>query len=170
MDYNPNGIRLKDFRKMSTMEQINLVNSFSDGKKTLETITKQHFKFNIGLFFNACYDKNEIRYDKTEKKYIIIDINVLKNELDCLINPIEKELLKNLAEIKNLDMLIEFTNKIQRAEELIQNFNVDFTKTEIVSVRIYKNTKKIFDDYLESLGINKQEGYTKALLSFVHKI
>lgn len=169
MDYNPNGINLKDFRKMSTMEQINLVNSFSDGKKTLETITKQHFEFNVGLFFNSFYDKSEIRYDKAEKKYIVVDINVLKDELNSLINPEEKELLKSLIEIKNLNMLIEFANKIQRAEELIQNFDVDYTQTEIISVRIYRNTKKIFDDYLESLGISKQEGYTKALLSFVHK-
>lgn len=169
MEYNVKGIKLKDFRNMSTIEQIELVNSFTGGKKTLEMITKQHFAFNVGLFFNAFYDKSEIRYDKTEKKYIIVDINVLKDELDSLINPTEKELLNNLSKIKDLEGLVNFANKIQRAEELIESNDIDKTETEVISVRAYKNTKKVFDDYLEYLGISKQEGYTQALLSFINK-
>lgn len=169
MEYNVKGIKLKDFRNMSTIEQIELVNSFTDGKKTLEMITKQHFAFNVGLFFNAYYDKSEIRYDKTEKKYIVVDINVLKDELESLINTTEKEILSSLSKINDLDGLVKFANKIQRAEELIENYEINKTETEVISVRTYKNTKKVFDDYLDTLGISKQEGYTQALLSFIDK-
>jgi uncharacterized protein Smg (DUF494 family) len=166
---NVDGIKLKDFRDMTPLEQVNLINSFADGKKTLGQLTIENFAFEVDKYMLYAYGNYEIRYSKGLKKYVIIDLElVIKNNNDY-ISKDEKEALVGLSGLdkNNLEIMVAFVKRLAAAKELFKN--VDKEETEVTTVRVYKGVINAFNIYCENEGITKKEGYAMALMSFIKK-
>lgn len=166
---NIDGVNLKHFRSMTPLEQVTLINSFADGKKTLGQLTAENFAFEVDKYMNYAYGNNEIGYNKGLKKYIILDLELVRQTDNDCISKTEKEALIGISGLdkNNLEIMVAFVKRLANAKELFEN--VDKEETEVTTVRVYKGVINAFNSYCDSEGISKKEGYAMALMSFIKK-
>lgn len=148
IDNNIGGTKmtLAEFKALSTIEQIEYVNKFTDGKKTLKDIEKEHFEFtNIGKYI----DRAEGYWDGDIKKYVYIEVK--KQEI---FTPEEVMFLKNLY--KQHTITQDVTQKENEPEELITR-----------SIRIDKDTIDTFAKYCKNNNIKQSTALKIALLNFM---
>lgn len=96
---------LKDFKNLSTKEQIDFVNKFADGKKTLKQIEEENFNFrNVGKYIK----REEGFWDGNLKKFTYIEQknNFSSEEVEILKELINNHKIKNEIEIKENDEIV----------------------------------------------------------------
>lgn len=136
-------MELADFKKLSTKEQVDFVNQYTDGKKTLKQIEKEYFNFkNIGLYIN----RNEGFWDGKKKKFILIEQqnNFSTEEIEIL-----KELINNQRLSKNLSL-----NK--KDDEIV-----------LRSIRAYKSTLDKLADYCKKNKVKQQDIISLAIEQYI---
>lgn len=141
---------LEEFRNLETIEQIDYVNQFADGKKYLKDIEKEHFEFtNIGKYIK----KEEAYWDKQKRLYIYIGAkdNIFTSEEILFL----KQLYKRYKIGQNL------SESIQQEED----------KNDIVvrSVRINKDTINAFSKFCKDNHIIQSTALKIALEDFINK-
>lgn len=137
---------LKEFKELRTIEQIEYINKFTDGKKTLKDIEKEHFTFtNIGKYI----DRAEGYWDGDIKRYIHIEPKEEK-----IFTEEEILFIKNLY--KQHTITQDVTQKESEHEELITR-----------SVRVDKKTIDTFAKYCKDNNIKQSTALKIALENFM---
>lgn len=148
VDNNTGGTKmtLNEFKKLTTKEQIEYVNKFADGKKTLKEIEKENFEFtNIGKYI----DRAEGYWDGDIKRYIHIE---------------PKQDIFTTEEILFIkDLYIKHTLATQlitqkESEELITR-----------SIRVDKDTIDTFAKYCKDNNIKQSTALKIALENFMNQ-
>lgn len=137
---------LNEFKKLTTKEQIEYVNEFADGKKTLKDIEKEHFTFtNIGKYINRAegyWDGDIKRYIHIEpKQYIFTEEEIL--------------FIKDLYKKHTL------------ATQLITQDNTHEEELITRSIRIDKTTIDTFAKYCKDNNIKQSTALKIALENFI---
>ncbi|CEP45235.1 hypothetical protein [Paraclostridium sordellii] len=136
-------MELADFKNLSTKEQVNFVNKYTDGKKTLKEIEKEYFSFkNIGLYIN----RSEAFWDGKLKKFVLIEP-------------------KNNFSIEEVEILREIINNHKIKKE------IEFKKDdEIVlrSIRAYKSTLDKLVKYCKDNKVKQQDVISIALEQYIN--
>lgn len=136
-------MELADFKKMNTKEQIDFVNQFADGKRTLKQIEKEHFTFkNIGLYIN----RYEGFWDGKLKKFVHIEP---KNNFTNEETEILKELISNYQIQKNIINLSEDDEIILR------------------SIRLYKSSFDELGAYCKKNKLKQQDIISIAIKQYI---
>lgn len=142
---------LEEFKELKTIEQVNFVNKFADGKKTLSEIEKEYFEFtNISKYIK----REEAYWDKQKKIYIYIGAkdNVFTEE--------EIMFVKNLFKQHKI---------AQNLSESIQEQEEDKSDIVIRSIRIDKNTINEFSKFCKNNHIIQSTALKLALEDFMNK-
>lgn len=152
--YNPVNIKtggikmtLDEFKVLDTAQQVEYVNKFSDGKKTLKNIEEEYFEFtNIGKYINRA----EAYWDGDKRKYILIEPkqNIFTQE--------------EIMFIKQLYKQHKITQSIKQETTVEENL---ITR----SVRVDKDTIKTFAEYCKANNIKQSTALKIALEEFMNK-
>ncbi|CEP45205.1 hypothetical protein [Paraclostridium sordellii] len=135
-------MELADFKKLSTKEQIDFVNQFTDGKKTLKQIEREYFNFkNIGLYIN----RNEGFWDGKLKKFTLIEPK----------NNFSEEEIKILKEIIN-------NHKIKKEINLDKNDEI-----VLKSIRAHKSSLDKLADYCKKNKVKQQDILSLAIEQYI---
>jgi hypothetical protein len=148
VDNNTGGTKmtLNEFKKLTTKEQIEYVNKFADGEKTLKEIEKENFEFtNIGKYI----DRAKGYWDGDIKKYVYIEPK--KQEI---FTPEEIIFIKNLYKQHTITQNV--TQRENEPEELITR-----------SIRIDKDTIDTFAKYCKDNNIKQSTALKIALQNFM---
>ena len=138
---------LATFKNLSTKEQIEYVNQFSDGRKSLTEIEKEHFTFTkIGSYIN----RNEAFWDGATKKFILIE-----PKIKLPFDDDEIEILKQLIELQKAK------NKIEVERE---NNPVIFA-----GLKCGEKTLNQFKQFCKDKDIKQQDAVTMALEMFMQQ-
>lgn len=150
VDQNTGGIKkmtLEAFKKLSTIEKIDYINKFADGKKNLRDIEKEYFTFtNIGKYINRA----EAYWDGDKKKYIYIE---------------PREDIFTTEEIL-------FIKSLYKQHKVTQSITQETTVSENIitrSVRVDKDTIETFAKYCKDNNIKQSTALKFALESFMQK-
>lgn len=153
--YNPvskttGGIKkmtLTDFKKLSTTEQVNLINKYCNGEKTLTEIEKEYFTFtNIGKYIN----REEAYWNGDKKKYILIK---QKQEIFT-----EEEIM--------------FVKQLYKQHTITQSITQETTAKENLitrSVRVDKSVIDKFSQYCKDNNIKQSTALRVAMENFMQK-
>lgn len=115
---------LEEFKKLKTIEQVNFVNKYADGKKTLSEIEKEYFEFtNVSKYVK----REEAYWDKQKKIYVYIGTknNVFTTEEIMFVKQLYKQhiIAQNLADIiQEEDKKNIVTRSIRVDKDTIQAF------------------------------------------------
>lgn len=133
-------MELADFKKMNTKEQIDFVNQFTDGKKTLKTIEKEYFNFtNIGSYI----DRSKGYWDGNIKRFVYIQPQFSPDDLDVL-----KELINNHRLAKKFEL--------NKDDEIV-----------LRSIRTYKSALDNLANYCKKKKLKQQDVIALALEQFM---
>lgn len=134
-------MELADFKKLNTKEQIDFVNKFCDGKRTLKEIEKEHFTFkNIGFYIN----RNEGYWDGNIKRFVYIQPQFNQEDLDIL-----KEIVNNQRISKNLE------------------FDKENDEIVLRSIRAYKSSLDKLADYCKKNKVKQQDIISLAIEQYI---
>lgn len=140
-------INLVDFRNLSDIEKVDLVNNFAAGKKDLKDVTNEFFNFtNIGR-----YMPQNVKWSKLEKKYNFVEDK--KGEENMETNFTGEEILQ-------LKKIIAFFNK-----------PAESPKSELItrSVRVHGQEFNIFADWCREKNIKQSDAIFYALEEYMQK-
>ena len=133
-------MELADFKKMNTKEQIDFVNQFCDGKKTLKQIEKEYFNFtNIGSYI----DRMKGFWDGNIKRFVYIQPQFNQEDLDIL-----KELVNNHRLAKKIEL--------NKEDEIV-----------LRSVRAYKSSLDKLTDYCKKNKVQQQDILSLAIEQYI---
>lgn len=133
-------MELADFKKMNTKEQIDFVNQFCDGKKTLKQIEKEYFNFtNIGSYI----DRMKGFWDGNIKRFVYIQPQFNQEDLDIL-----KELVNNHRLAKEISL--------NKDDEIV-----------LRSVRAYKSSLDKLTDYCKKNKLKQQDIISLAIEQYI---
>lgn len=133
-------MELADFKKMNTKEQIDFVNQFCDGKKTLKQIEKEYFNFtNIGSYI----DRMKGFWDGNIKRFVYIQPQFNQEDLDIL-----KELVNNHRLAKKIEL--------NKEDEIV-----------LRSVRAYKSSLDKLTDYCKKNKVKQQDILSLAIEQYI---
>lgn len=153
--YNPVNIKtggikkmtLDEFKVLDTAKQVEYVNKFADGKKTLKNIEEEYFEFtNIGKYINRA----EAYWDGDKRKYILIEPKQ---------NIFTKEEIMFIKQLYNQHKIAQSI-----AQETITNENL-ITR----SIRIDEGTINEFAKYCKANNIKQSTALKIALEEFMNK-
>lgn len=131
---------LEEFKKLSTKEQIDFVNQYADGEKSLKEIEKEHFTFkNIGMYINRA----EGYWDGKLKRFIYIQPPFPVEDLEIL-----KELVGNYKLSKEL--------QLEENPEIV-----------LKSIRTHKKTLDKFTEYCTNKKLKQQDVIAIALEQYM---
>ena len=136
---------LREFKELTTKEQVELINKYADGILNLKDIEKKYFTFtNI----NKYIDRRNAFWDGQQKKYILI-----KKE-DGL-SPDEINFIKMLYKQHQMKLKIEA--------------DVNLNQSDIItrSIRVEKTTINKFALFCKENNLNQATALTKALEDFM---
>jgi len=139
-------MKLEEFKALSTIEQVNLINQFTDGKKNLGDIGREQFgTHNISNIIN----RHEAYWDGVKKCYVLIEPN------------------NNVFSQEEI-MFIKTLYKQSKLKETINNMEQD----EIInrSVRVNKDAMEKFAKCCKDNNLKQTNALTVALLDFMEKI
>ena len=144
-------IQKDDFIQLTTQQKVDLVNSFTDGTKTLTEINKNEFAFtNISKYIPA----NEARWDKTAKCYKILG---KKEEVFSNAQQFTEEevtILKNLIAQQKLAEEM----KIRKEDEVINR-----------SINVYKEQYKQFAAWCKENRVAQHDALYEAIKLLMNK-
>ena len=135
---------LREFKELTTKEQVELINKYADGILNLKDIEKKYFTFtNI----NKYIDRKNAFWDGQQKKYILIK----KEEL----SPDEINFIKMLYKQHKIKLKIEA--------------DVNLNQSDIItrSIRVEKTTINKFALFCKENNLNQATALTKALEDFM---
>lgn len=136
-------MNLKQFKTLSTKEQVDLINKYANGVLTLKQIEEQYFTFtNISKYIN----REEAYWNGEKKQYIFIEQN---------------------QEVFTTDE-IAFIKRLYKQHSITQSIN-NIKSGEIItrSIRVDKNAMDLFADYCKENNLKQVNALTKALLNFI---
>lgn len=135
-------MELADFKNLNTKEQVDFVNQYTDGKKTLKEIEREYFSFkNIGLYIN----RSQAYWCGKQKKFIMIEP---KNNF----NEEEIKILKEI--INNHKIKKELKNK--KDDEIV-----------LRSIRTYKSSLDELADYCKKNKVKQQDIISLAIEQYI---
>lgn len=147
---NTGGIKkmtLDEFKVLDTAQQVEYVNKFADGKKTLKNIEEEYFEFtNIGKYINRA----EAYWDGDKRKYILIE---------------PKQNIFTQEEIM-------FIKQLYKQHKITQSITQETTVKENLitrSVRVDKDTIENFAKYCKANNIKQSTALKIALEEFMNK-
>lgn len=133
-------MELADFKKMNTKEQIDFVNQFCDGTKTLKTIEKEYFNFtNIGSYI----DRSKGYWDGNIKRFVYIQPQFNQEDLDIL-----KEIVNNHRLIKKI--------QLNKDDEIV-----------LRSIRAHKSSLDKLTDYCKKNKLKQQDIISIAIEQYI---
>lgn len=136
---------LTEFKKLSTMEQVELINKFADGEKNLKDIEKEHFTFtNINKYINRA----EAYWNGEQKKYTLIE---------------PRQDVFTAEEIM-------FIKKLYKQHTITQNVTQDINEPEELitrSIRIDKTVIDTFAQYCKDNNLKQSTALKIALQNFM---
>lgn len=131
---------LEEFKKLSTKEQIDFVNQFTNGEKSLKEIEKEYFEFtNIGNYINRA----EGYWDGKLKRFIYI---------------------QPAFEIEDLEILKELVNNYKISKKLQLEENPEIV---LKSIRTHKKTLEKFAEYCTNKKLKQQDVIALALEQYM---
>ncbi|MBH8032977.1 hypothetical protein I6A86_17860 [Clostridioides difficile] len=138
---------LESFKKLSTIEQVDYVNKFADGKKNLRDIEKEYFTFtNISKYINRA----EAYWNGEKRRYVYIE-----SKQDVFTQ-------EEIMYIKQLYKQHKITQVITQETTVSENI---ITR----SVRIDKDTIETFAKYCKDNNIKQSTALKVALENFMQK-
>lgn len=138
---------LATFKNLSTIEQVEYVNQFADGTKSLIQIEKEHFTFTkIGSFVN----RHEAFWDGTARKFVLIEPKV--------------QLPFDDGEIEILKQIIE----LQKSKNKIESEKED-NPIIFAGLKCGEKTLNTFKHFCKDRDIKQQDAVTMALELFMQQ-
>ncbi|WP_419756974.1 hypothetical protein ACNUKZ_15270 (plasmid) [Clostridium perfringens] len=135
-------MELADFKNLNTKEQVDFVNQYTDGKKTLKEIEREYFSFkNIGLYIN----RSQAYWCGKQKKFIMIEPK----------NNFNEEEIKILKEIIN-------NHKINKEIEFKKNDEI-----VLKSIRAHKSSLDKLADYCKKNKLKQQDILSLAIEQYI---
>lgn len=135
-------MELADFKNLSAKEQVDFVNQFANGKRTLKEIEREYFSFkNIGLYIN----RSEAYWNGKLKKFIMIEPK----------NNFNEEEIKILKEIIN-------NHKINKEIEFKKNDEI-----VLKSIRAHKSSLDKLADYCKKNKLKQQDILSLAIEQYI---
>lgn len=133
-------MELADFKKMNTKEQIDFVNQFADGQKTLKMIEKEYFNFtNIGSYI----DRSKGYWDGNIKRFVYIQPQFNQEDLDVL-----KELINNHRLAKKFEL--------NKEDEIV-----------LKSIRAHKSSLDKLTNYCKKNKVKQQDILSLAIEQYI---
>lgn len=133
-------MELADFKKLDTRSQIDFVNQFCDGKKTLKSIEKEYFNFtNIGSYI----DRSKGYWDGNVKRFVYIQPQFSMEDLDIL-----KEIVNNHRLAKEISL--------NKDDEIV-----------LKSIRAYKSSLDKLTDYCKKNKLKQQDIISIAIEQYI---
>lgn len=153
-EYNPiskknigdeNKMNLKEFKELSTMEQVHLINQYCDGKMNLKEIEKKYFTFtNLSKYIN----REQAYWDGENKKYVYIKPK------------------QNIFTEEDYAVLQTIINNYKNKQKVN---DTEFEGEVVVrSVRTYKNILDNFAKYCKNNNLKQTDALAQALKNFMN--
>ena len=151
--YNPLKIKingeekmdLKEFKNLTTTEQVELINKYADGILNLRDIEKKYFTFtNISKYIN----RENAYWDGEKKKYVLIKKN-------AELSTDEINFIKMLYKQHQIKLKIEAGSDLNPADIITR------------SIRVKKETINKFALFCKENNLNQATALTKALEDFM---
>lgn len=140
-------IKLKEFKRLSTIEQVDFINQFADGTKNLTEIGLEQFGTK---HISNIINKNVAYWDDKQKRLVIIEQNQSPLSMDEIL------FIKQL--FKKHTITQDITQVIPETENLITR-----------SIRIDENTMDMFARYCKDNNIKQSTALRVAMENFMKK-
>lgn len=145
-------IELADFKKLTVLERVNLVNTYANGTLNLGQIAKMYFNFSN---LSAYMPKTEAIWDGNLKRYVYIGAEDKSTKTEEFTAE-EVALLKEMLAIYTKQKIVKLN-----VEELDQK---DLC---LRSFRCYKPVLNTFAQYCKTNNLNQANALATALIQFM---